>query len=116
MIQPFKRNSFALLLGIIALILVFSINLTTNLYSTSLIRGIIAFVIFYILGSLLHLVINSIIPKDKVSVNKVDLESDINFNLDEIYQTATANMENYPNKETSVDFQPLELKKIEFSE
>lgn len=116
MIQPFKRNYFALSLGLIASILVFFINLSINLYSTSLIRGLIAFVIFYFLGSLLYFVIYSSTSKGKNSINQVDLNSDINFNLDEIYQTATANIVNNPIEDKNIDFQPLELKKIELSD
>lgn len=116
MIQPVKRNSFALFLGLIALILVFFMNLRINLLSTSLIRGILAFIIFYIVGSLIYFAIYTSSPKGKDSINQVNLNSDTNFDLSEIYQTIRTDGEHNQNKDSKVDFQPLELKKIELSD
>lgn len=116
MIHPFKRRSFALSLGLIALILVFFMNLRINLFTTSLIRGIVAFIIFYIVGSLLYLVIYFNSPKNNGLTHKVNLNSDPEFDLAEIYQTNRADNEHKQNKDNRVDFQPLELKKIELSD
>lgn len=116
MIQLFKRNSFALSLGLIAFILVFSLNLSTNLFSTSLTRGILAFIIFYLLGSLLYFIIYTSSPKGKDSIHYVNLHSDSDLDLNEIYQTSKTDVEAGQNKEKIVEFQPLELKKIELSD
>jgi len=116
MTKPFKRKSFALSLGLIALLLVFLLNLRTNLYLTSLIRGIIAFIVFYLLGSLLYIVNYANTPKRKYSIHQVNLESETNLDMDEVYQTIKTDGKLSQNKNNAVEFQPLELKKIKLSE
>lgn len=116
MIRPITRRSFALSLGLVASILVFFMNLMTNLYSTSLIRGIIAFIIFYLLGSIIHLIIITNAPKSKGSSHQVKLDSDADLDMNEIYQTARVDGKMNQNKDSVVEFQPLELKKIELSD
>lgn len=114
---PIKGNSLALILGSISFTLVFFINWANNLFHTALLRGIITFMVFYLIGRLLHLLLNLISsPAYKLNnVSNVNLTTIDNLDLKDIYQTqneATLQTKNNPTEE-EVSFQPLEFKKLE---
>lgn len=106
-----------MLIGLIASLLVFFLNLRINLYTTSLIRGIIAFGVFYLLGALFYFSLYIISPKNESTNHKVNLNIGTDFNMDEIYQTSkeSTGQNEREIKDLKVDFEPLELKKIKLS-
>lgn len=101
-----KWKSFALLLGGIAFLLVFIANLSVNLFITSIIRGFIAFIFFFVLGSILHLILYYFINIHEMSNSKgqnLDIKSSEQDNLDfnQVYQTSQED-----------SFRPMQFKKI----
>lgn len=102
-----KWKKFALLLGGTAFILVFLVNLRVNLFITSIKRGFIAFIVFFVLGTIIHLILYFLMKEFKQSNNKgqnLDIKSSEKDNLEfeQVYQTS---------QEES--FQPLKFKKID---
>lgn len=88
-----KRKPFALIIGFTAFFLVFLLNIKINLFFTAVVRSIIAFLIFFTLGFIFHVIINYQGKPDlnKTNKNKIDLaagNNDESLDLNEIYQTS----------------------------
>ncbi len=99
-----KWKWFAISLGGFAFLIVFSFNLRVNLIWTSFLRGITAFIIFFILGVLIHIILYFNLINTKEKGTNIDLQSTNkdDLNLDDVYNTSSVD-----------DFRPLEFSKIE---
>ncbi len=114
--SPLDRNLFALFIGTISFFIVFGFNIERNLFLTSLLRGIIAFAIFFTISTIAHFLIFFIEQdngeqmlnkkdekiedlKHNVNVRTID-EDDIDMN--EIYQTSKSDNQ----------FKPLNFKRL----
>lgn len=106
-INPYK---FAGIIGLSAFVPVFWINLVINLFSTAFVRGLIAFLFFFILGLALsffvvHFEINGENKQEKGSIDLTSNEEEDQDFLNEVYQ-----------KSVQDSFQPLEFQKVEIKE
>lgn len=109
---PFKSKSFAFLIGFVAFILVFFINWTVNLFVTSILRGAIAFIVFYILAILIHFLIKQLNANEiKNSNSKINLETDEELDFNEIYQTSDT-----ANESLTTNFEPIEFIRMQLKE
>lgn len=106
-INPYK---FAGIIGLSAFVPVFWINLVINLFSTAFVRGLIAFLFFFILGLALsffvvHFETNGENKQEKGSIDLTSNEEEDQDFLNEVYQ-----------KSVQDSFQPLEFQKVEIKE
>lgn len=98
-----KWKRFAVSIGGFAFLIVFIFNLRVNLFWTSFIRGITVFIIFFILGLIIHILFYFNLVNNAHKGTNIDLESgnndDLNFN--DIYNTSNDG-----------EFKPLEFNEI----
>jgi len=114
MMFPMKRKHIAFIIGFIAFLLVFLSNWQVNLFRTSMIRGIIAFITFFIIGSIAHFIIFYTSTNTKTNPSKMDLLTNNDFDLNEIYQTSKEES-SMPDDQNQESFEPLEFKKVEIN-
>lgn len=110
MIDEKNQYKFAVFTGILAFLLVFLMNWKINLLLTSVIRGTLAFIIFFFIGIISHLLIFQMSPKAHSEdtgeyVNLETTQQDDHNLFKEVYQT-----------EEETTLEPLEFKKIEMKD